>query len=308
MKKFIKKILVIGIFLFNTMAVSVSAVNMEDNQLYNITAKRDLLVLMLAYKDEINTIEQDSNGLIYLVMNSGNKVLYDDKKPKSDEEKLSNPDVQDMLEVRYPLDEIEKVQKGNKDPGRARVYTLLNEVYGSSEGSITKNLVQTSTNYGTFPFNKKADASENLKKALNEAFEASKSNPKIGGFVAPVNGTFNYRVVRGTGRLSAHAYGIAIDLNRHNSDYWKWVSEEQGSKRIASYPKELVKAFENNGFVWGGKWEHFDILHFEYRPEFILKAKYFSKDEIVENGNWYDGIEITEDIKNKIDIIDKTIH
>lgn len=308
MRRFTKILIIICICLLISMKNIVTfAETITEDELYNINAKRDILVLMLAYQDEVKTVEKDSNGLIYLVMNSGKKIVYDDKKSKTNEEKLINPDLQDMLEVKYSLESIDKVQKGNRDPGRARVYELLNEVYGNTESNITKNLEQVSTAYGTYPFNKKNEAAESLKKALKEASEAAKSNPKIGGCIAPINGTFNYRVVRGTGRLSAHAYGIAIDLNRNNSDYWKWVKEEEGSKRIASYPVELVNAFENNGFVWGGKWEHFDILHFEYRPEFILKAKYFNNSEIKENENWYNGVPMDEETKAKIDLIDNTI-
>ena len=34
-----------------------------------------------------------------------------------------------------------------------------------------------------------------------------------------------------------------------------------------------VDAFEAEGFIWGGRWYHFDSLHFEYRPELIALAK-----------------------------------
>ena len=30
---------------------------------------------------------------------------------------------------------------------------------------------------------------------------------------------------------------------------------------------ELVNIFEKNGFIWGGRWYHYDTMHFEYRPE-----------------------------------------
>jgi hypothetical protein len=32
---------------------------------------------------------------------------------------------------------------------------------------------------------------------------------------------------------------------------------------------EIVDVFERHGFIWGGKWYHFDTMHFEYRPELI---------------------------------------
>ena len=38
-------------------------------------------------------------------------------------------------------------------------------------------------------------------------------------------------------------------------------------------PLAIVEVFERHGFIWGGKWYHFDSFHFEYRPEMIALAK-----------------------------------
>ena len=40
-----------------------------------------------------------------------------------------------------------------------------------------------------------------------------------------------------------------------------------------SYDSEIVRAFEAEGFIWGGKWHEYDLMHFEYRPEIIAKAR-----------------------------------
>src|SRR5260370_39823973 len=37
-------------------------------------------------------------------------------------------------------------------------------------------------------------------------------------------------------------------------------------------PWEIVHIFEKHGFIWGGKWYHYDTMHFEYRPEMIVPA------------------------------------
>jgi hypothetical protein len=29
--------------------------------------------------------------------------------------------------------------------------------------------------------------------------------------------------------------------------------------------------FEQHGFIWGGRWAHYDTMHFEYRPELLGK-------------------------------------
>jgi len=36
-------------------------------------------------------------------------------------------------------------------------------------------------------------------------------------------------------------------------------------------PWEIILVFEKYGFIWGGKWHHYDTMHFEYRPEFLCK-------------------------------------
>jgi hypothetical protein len=38
-------------------------------------------------------------------------------------------------------------------------------------------------------------------------------------------------------------------------------------------PMEIVAIFEKHGFIWGGKWYHYDTMHFEYRPEILALAR-----------------------------------
>jgi hypothetical protein len=277
----------------------------EDS--YSTIMKQDILSLMLAYPEYVNGVHKDESGRVYLVMKSGAKILYDDKKVKNLEEKLNNPDLQDMLEQKYPLEAVTKLMDKNFDPGRARVYQLLREVYGSSRQQVEKNLVIVNTGYGSFQFNKQNKAAEELKAAFAELRAMAQTNKRISAFLAPCSGTYNYRVIAGTGRLSPHSFGTAIDLSRDRRDYWKWASPEQGEKRLLSYSKEVVEVFERHNFVWGGKWGHFDILHFEYRPEIVLKARYFGREQ-ENNKPWYYGTP-TEDekTKNLIQIIDNVL-
>lgn len=301
------KLLVIysTLFFLNILFIKPNAIVREEI-LYRDNCKRDLLVLMMAYPDEIKDIELSEDNYIYLILNNNKKIIYDDKKEKDKNAKTSNADLQDTLEVIYPLDSINAVVDGI-DPGRGRAYTFLNSIYGGNQNEIEKNLSLFSTSCGNVMFNKNAKAGESLKKALNEAKELASKDSKINNYIFPISGSYNYRVIQDTGRLSPHAYGIAIDLNRNDSDYWKWVDKSKGSKRIEGYPKELVKVFENNGFVWGGKWEHFDILHFEYRPEIILKSKFFSDTSKLNNDNWYEGVPLNNQTENIIKIINSKL-
>ncbi|KXG77469.1 M15 family metallopeptidase [Thermotalea metallivorans] len=268
----------------------------EDSRaaVYDITMKRDLLCLMMAYPEHIDGIERGGDGLVHVVMKSGKRILYDDQKAKGPGEKLGNPDLQDMMEQIYPLSDIKDLMDENFDPGRARVYALFQEVYGRTKEQVQSNLTNVSIGNRRYPFNRNNGASEALQAAMKEITSLAEKQPEIYPFVFPVNGTFHYRVIAGTNQLSPHAFGVAIDLNRNDRDYWKWVPRKEGQKRLDAYPREIVRIFEKHYFIWGGKWGHFDILHFEYRPEIILKAKHFS-DQPVLNKPWHNGLENMDD-------------
>ena len=53
--------------------------------------------------------------------------------------------------------------------------------------------------------------------------------------------------------------------------YWQWV--KPGADGLYHWsnkiPDEIVAVFERHGFIWGGRWYHFDTMHFEYRPELL---------------------------------------
>jgi hypothetical protein len=266
--------------------------------------KQDLLCFMMSYPEHIVDVERDEHGFVYIVMKSGKKIIYDDKITKAAAQRLENADLQDTLQEAYPLGETATLMQDNKDPGRYRCYELLQQVYGKNRGDIEKRLESTTFVYGSLLFNSSNNASAALGKA-GKIILPIMNEPKVSKAVYPGSGTYNYRVIAGTGHLSPHAYGIAIDLARDSRDYWQWAAREEGAKRIKDYPPEVVKAFEDNGFIWGGKWWHFDILHFEYRPEIILKAKYFTSPA---SGEWYQGAPLElSGVKEYIQRINKAL-
>ena len=279
----------------------------EDEESYNITMKRDILCLMMAYPEYIIGIQSGEDGKAFIVMKSGRKVLYDDKRQKSHSEKLQNPDLQDSLEQIYPIGDIKELMDENCDPGRARVYPLLKEVYGRSQAEVKANLKGIRIGSKQLEFNKNNGALEALKNTINELNSMARNNSKIWSYAFPVNGTFNYRVISGTNQLSPHAFGTAIDLKSDKRDYWKWASRKDGEKRMLSYPREIVETFEKNNFVWGGKWGHFDTLHFEYRPEIIMKGRYFPNPPVSDE-EWHKGAPYEkENVKTYIELIDENI-
>ena len=260
--------------------------------------KRDLLALMLAYPNDITGVEKADDGLIHVLTASGEKIIFDDGQDKSFDDMLWNADIEDSMALPYPPDMITAVPEGNSDPGRIRCYALLHALYGSSQSEVEKSLRSVSP---CGRFNQQGGAAAALEAAFGDIAGLTQARPNIGGFVYPMNGTYNYRVIAGTNTLSPHAFGIAIDLASGPGDYWRWASREQAQKRLASYPPELVQTMEAHGFIWGGKWAHFDYLHFEYRPEIIIKAK---ADAAKTGGTWHAGFPDNETTKELIRLID----
>ena len=84
-------------------------------------------------------------------------------------------------------------------------------------------------------------------------------------YAYPPAGTYNCRTVADTGEPSMHSWGAAIDLNAAYTDYWLWRPGTPAN----IVPAEIIEIFERHGFIWGGKWWHYDTMHFEYRPELL---------------------------------------
>jgi len=91
---------------------------------------------------------------------------------------------------------------------------------------------------------------------------------------------WHWRNIADTQSRSYHSYGLAIDLLPRNlgrrQTYWLWTSQYREDWWNVTYneryhpPATVVGAFETYGFIWGGKWQLFDTMHFEYRPEILV--------------------------------------
>ena len=61
--------------------------------------------------------------------------------------------------------------------------------------------------------------------------------------------------IGGSGGISQHTWGVAIDLNARANPY---------GARSRQDPR-LVRVMRRHGFAWGGRWPTPDAMHFEYR-------------------------------------------
>ena len=141
-------------------------------------------------------------------------------------------------------------------------------MYGRNQAEVRSHLARVDWFGQRILFTEINNAAEQLEKVAKELAQY----PQYCKFLTNAS-TFYWREVRGANRLSAHSYGIAIDINTKYANYWLWsnpncseVARIQYENRI---PIEIVRIFEKHGFIWGGRWYHYDSMHFEYRPELI---------------------------------------
>ena len=232
------------------------------------TPAADLNRLIAAYPDALDRI--DGNWLIW---RDGTRMALDDGTgPKPFAAWLATPDIEDTLAIPYPAGAGPIEPARESDPGRARNTVFFDKMYGDCrKGEVRgrlRQIVWLPTKAGqrlsVTSVNGVADRLDAVSKEL-DALPAT-----FDTYLIPSAGTYNCRTIAGTDRVSAHGHGIAIDLAVSQSDYWKWGAKTPGAIAYRNrIPLEIVHIFERHGFIWGGRWYHYDTMHFEYRPELL---------------------------------------
>lgn len=189
---------------------------------------------------------------------------------------LRDATVADQFRYAYPLDYASHADRPPwDDPGRPRNAALFEALWFSDEAAARASLVtvaQPALADVSYRVTRKRGVSCQLQAALDHLAMADPAAARV--FRTP-GGAFNWRRIAGTERLSTHSFGIAVDLNAELGGYWRWSGARAGAvpPHESQIPETVVHAMERFGFIWGGKWHHFDGMHFEYRPELILHAR-----------------------------------
>jgi hypothetical protein len=205
-----------------------------------------------------------------LTLKSGAELpLSDGRTDKSFEELLDHPDIDDMFAFSYEAHAKPAAPEVNADPGRIRVEALFRAIYGDCrKGAVEAKLRKISWFGGSVLFTTRNGADKALEAVAQDLAKLPKPMLK---YLSPSAGTYNCRPIAGTERMSMHAYGASIDINTKFANYWRWSKPGKDGKYAWTnqIPQEIIDAFERHGFIWGGRWYHFDTMHFEYRPELL---------------------------------------
>jgi hypothetical protein len=99
---------------------------------------------------------------------------------------------------------------------------------------------------------------QSLIRILAKIWEVSgKSQDKINQWgMNKCGGGYAYRVMRGGTSLSMHAYGCAVDFDP--------ARNELGDVNPnLAHCIDVIRAFKNEGWTWGGGWKKPDGMHFQ---------------------------------------------
>ena len=208
----------------------------------------------------------------YLYFKDGSKQIYDDRQHKNESELINSPDIEDMFKYEYNQWQGNKMPQ-NFDPGRIRNEEFFKKIYGTSKQHVQNKLIVVnwcpklaSQKIQITSINKINEKVDSISKEID-------CHPDLQKYIQKIGGTFNWRKINGTNRLSMHSFGMTIDVNVNYSNYWQWDAKSTNENIKLNFrnkiPLKLVKIFEKYGFIWGGNWYHYDTMHFEYRPELL---------------------------------------
>jgi hypothetical protein len=198
--------------------------------------------------------------------------VSDGTENKPFDELLRHASITDQFRIPYPRGRLAKPPAIDADPGRLRNTGFFAKMYGDCQkGEVSPRLVSLAwlpNTWGKTINITSINGADAQLRAVSAEIDALPDKIKRAAY--PIAGTYNCRAVADTGQPSPHGYGIAIDLNTAASDYWYWQPHQGAIVYRNRMPAEIVAIFENHGFIWGGKWYHFDTMHFEFRPELLV--------------------------------------
>lgn len=284
-----KKFLISAVlFLFSTFAFCVKP--------------KDLKFLIKAYPDISFESSYDSeydDYLIKVTLGERSKEFYWAEGKMLPKEELKNKD--DYLPILYyypkkipnPKDftqeDIKKIKEYANEENRKNspdvAFFFYDFIYDCSSRIRVEQHIKKTTFLG-FRTNVHDRIIEPLKRVETEILKLAKKDKEVQVFIDELTSieSYNWREILDSKKKSIHSYGIATDVLptnfRKRNIYWVWRKDYDPNKWMLVpledrwiVPEKVIKIFESEGFIYGGKWIVWDNMHFEYFPEIILYNK-----------------------------------
>ncbi|HTI59240.1 M15 family metallopeptidase [Mucilaginibacter sp.] len=243
---------------------------------YRHTTKVDIDTIPTAAQKLIKCYPDYVTGFAdnQLLFKDGSRMIWDDGiKNKSYQALLDDPDMKDMFSQPYEGGLPKNSPAKNFDPGRIRNGMFFSKMYGVTKQQVEKNLATIVWCPKLIGQKIRVTRVNGVDKKLIAVSKELDEHPELKKYLDNIGGTFAWRNIAGTHRPSMHSFGMTIDINIKYSDYWQWACKCTNENTDVLYqnriPQVIVDIFEKHGFIWGGKWYHYDTMHFEYRPELL---------------------------------------
>ena len=224
--------------------------------------------LVAAYPDDVAGVDGGK-----VKFKDGTELVLDDRTEKPFEAWLAHPSIKDMFRYPYPQGAGAVQPSRNFDPGRARNEAFFKKIYGDcGEPNFKASLTTVRWLAKKAPQQIMVSRTNGVARHLQAVSDELDALPaKYDVYVTPSAGGYVCRNIAGTTQRSGHGYGIAIDIATKRSHYWRWAKGGPSGTPVYrnEIPLEIVGIFEKHGFIWGGRWYHYDTMHFEYRPELL---------------------------------------
>ncbi|HYV48067.1 MAG TPA: M15 family metallopeptidase [Myxococcaceae bacterium] len=211
--------------------------------------------------------QRGPDGRWVAALDDGAVVPWDDGRAKGFEERLAAPDVEDAFSIPYRGGPIRPVTAPDEDPGRIRVDPLFRATFGHTEEEVRARLEPVVILGQTLLVHRRARPA--FERVAGRLAALVKRDPALRPFLENLGGTFAWRKIANADRQSAHSFGVSLDINVKRSAYWEWQTPKEPIRWKNAIPQAIVDAFEAEGFIWGGRWYHYDTMHFELRPELL---------------------------------------
>ncbi|MBW6401136.1 M15 family metallopeptidase [Roseomonas sp. HJA6] len=221
--------------------------------------------LIAAYPDHLARPEGDT-----LVWTDGTRMPIGTGQPaRPFAEMLASATIADQLRQTYEPGPMTLPPPRDHSPGRLRNTAFFLKMYGDCrQGDTALHLRPVTWMPRTRPQTLRVTTVNDVASRLERVIDALEAMPdRFRAYLVPSAGTYNCRAVADTGLPSVHGFGAAIDIAVRQSDYWAWTRTRGDIAYRNRIPPEIVEVFEAERFIWGGKWYHYDTMHFEYRPE-----------------------------------------
>ncbi len=190
----------------------------------------------------------------------------------------------------FSLQEIESLRKlaetrSNGEVKEKSINFLLDALYdGKTENEVLKHIIQVEFLGRKIIIHE--DILPAVKRVQTRLTNEAKTDEAVKKFLESLGNIsgYNWRDIRDVSARSTHSWGISIDILPKKMNvyeiYWMWtkdINEENWMLTPLKLrwipPSKVLSVFEEEGFVWGGKWLIWDNMHFEYRPDILLYSE-----------------------------------